>query len=384
MGMMGLGRLLALAALLGGLGGCRGQATPPPLQLGHVATLSGPGKAAGEQAMLGIRLAVAEHNQDLDQGIGCPLEVRHTDAHGKLEAFEAEAVRLVSVSKVTALLGGSTVAEAARLERARAPLLTPLGLRSRGFSEQVFCTGLPPSFVGKILARYALQERQQTQATLLVDEQGEECAAAAAAFAKEFAALVNDQAQKNALPFLTTVPLAKEVNWKELAQNLAKGPGGCVLVAAPASALPELLRAWPGPLPLLLWAGPDGALSAAALGQVKGKITFATAFVADAEVPRAREFVKHFRAAFSQEPDVHAALAYDGLRLLIAGLRRLQQPFPPEKLPDELAKVVDFAGLTGTVSFGHDRRLRRPAFVAQLADGRVRALKRYDAEQEEK
>ncbi len=374
--MVRWGRLLVLLVVAGGLVGCRGRVAPPPLQLGHVANLSGPDRIAGEQATLGIRLAVAEHNQDIEQGIGCPLLVRHTDAHGQVEAFEAEAVRLAAVNKVAALLGGHTDGEVARLERARLPLLTPLGQRGSAVGEQVFATGLSPVFVGQVLARFAVGERRATQATLWVAEQDDYYAQAAAAFAKEFSAQVSEQ-QKNSRPVLTTVILAKETKWKELVQNQARDKGGCVLLAAPAKVLAELAQS--GQMPaLLMWAGPDGGWAGTGLGRPQGAILFATAF--DEQAPRSQEFFKQFRAAFKQDPDVHAALAYDNMRLLIAGLRQLKPPFPPDKLVEELAKVKDFAGLAGSMSFGPDRRLRRPAFVAQMAEGRVQVLKRYDPE----
>src|SRR5205823_130248 len=100
-------RLLLLFAV--SIAGCGGSATPEPIYIGHVANLSGPQHQAGDQAALGMRLALRD--KDAGQIDGRPLVVRHTDTRGQLEAYEAQAVRLVAISKVAALYGGTSPAE---------------------------------------------------------------------------------------------------------------------------------------------------------------------------------------------------------------------------------------------------------------------------------
>src|SRR5262245_46448662 len=152
------------AAVLVGCGlamlnaGCGGDSAPAPAYLGHVATLSGPDKAAGARAMRGIRLAVQEQNARAKAQNQRPLIVRHTDTQGKLEAFEGEAVRLATINKVVTLFGGTTPDEVTRMDRARVPILTPLGQRTPGMSDLVFCVGLSPVYQGKVLARFIAEK----------------------------------------------------------------------------------------------------------------------------------------------------------------------------------------------------------------------------------
>src|SRR5215207_6017624 len=127
------GRTLIVLAGLLGAAGCHSSSEPTPVFLGHVATLSGADRS-GERTAQGIRLAAQELNEG---GLGAaldgrPLHVRHTDARGQVDAFEAEAVRLATVNRVAGLIGGTSAEEVARLDRSYVPVLTLLGYRPDG------------------------------------------------------------------------------------------------------------------------------------------------------------------------------------------------------------------------------------------------------------
>src|SRR6266446_1665418 len=137
------------------LAGCGGSSSPEPIYIGHVATLSGPQRRGGEQAALGMRLALLDKTSA--QVDGRPLAVRHTDTRGQIEAYEAQAVRLVAISKAVAIYGGASPAEVTRLDRGQVTVLTPLGYRPAGASDQVFCVGLSPRVQGEKLAQFAVK-----------------------------------------------------------------------------------------------------------------------------------------------------------------------------------------------------------------------------------
>src|SRR5689334_11742748 len=106
-------RFVMLVALL--MLGCGRSSTPTPIVVGHVADLSGPGRKAGEQASRGIRLALEDINKDATLR---PIVVRHVDTQGKIEAFESQSVRLATMNRIAALLGGTTAEEVVRMDRA--------------------------------------------------------------------------------------------------------------------------------------------------------------------------------------------------------------------------------------------------------------------------
>ena len=107
----------------------------------------------------------------------------------------------------------------------------------------------------------------------------------------------------------------------------------------------------------------------------------ATAFVSDSDLPRAKEFVANYRQAFSEDPDIHAALAYDGARLLFEAIAQCPAGLSMEGISKETAKQLmklkDFAGLTGPLSFDSEHQLLRPAFVVQVEKNGLKNIRRF-------
>src|SRR5262249_35115051 len=99
--------LLLLAALLAG---CSGRSPEETVWVGHLAPLSGSPRDRGEQAVQAIELALEQAKEDGVTAGGRPLGVRHVDAAGG-EA-RAEAVRLLTVNRVAALIVGPGVSGA--------------------------------------------------------------------------------------------------------------------------------------------------------------------------------------------------------------------------------------------------------------------------------
>src|SRR5439155_25720668 len=134
-----------------GAAGCFTGSTPPPIEIGHVSD-----KTRGDQAELGLRLALSELSKDdsLPQAFGGrKIQIRHTDTQGKLDAFESQAVRLETVSRCTALFGGLSTAETAALANAKIPLLTFHGQPAASPRNHVFHFGMSPGRQRAVFAK---------------------------------------------------------------------------------------------------------------------------------------------------------------------------------------------------------------------------------------
>lgn len=360
------------------LGGCSGGGELPPAFVGHVAPRSGPDRRAGEAAERGIRLAVQEANQDVEKGAGRQVKVIHADTLSNPKALEAEGVRLVSVNRVVGLIGGTNLDEAEQLERARVPVVTASGQRTRTQSEAIFYTGLAPEFAGKVLARFAADDLKATQVAVLTDESRDDALALADAFVRELAAKQKKEKTERVLP----IRFGKSLTVEAAADSLESSPPALLLFAGKADDLRTLRKRLGKKVPTVLFGGPDG--SAADLLPLRGAssgVYLVTAFHPDADPPRVKEFVEKYAKTFGEAPDVHAALAYDNARLVFEGMRQAKEQLSPLKLREKLAAVKEFPGLTGPLTFGDDRQARRPAFVVQLDDGQAKLIKKSPADE---
>lgn len=354
--------------LLVGMAGCSRSGSQVPINIGHVGTQSGPERRGDEQAARGLRLALTD--PALGKVEDRPLQVRHTDTRDQLDAYEAQAVRLVSVSKAAALYGGHTADQVRRLDKARVPLLSPSGHKPSGVSDLAFFLGLSPAFEGQCLAAFAAERlgKEKATAILLRDERLESADLLVQSFVKTWDdAWANNAALKTPSP--TILSYGKDAKWTELAEKIPGKGATCVLFVGGPEDFRALLTHAPTNISLLLYGGSDGSLADAPPSRVVYRVT---AFTSDASLDGAQDFIKKFTEAHKSAPDVHSALGYEAMTLLQPALKKAAAS--GNSLSAELRGTKDFVGLTGTYSFT-DQVLRRPAFLVRQ-EGRGEKLER--------
>lgn len=360
-------------ALASGLG-CTGNQGQTQITLGHVANFSGPIRSDADHAAQGIRLAIEELGTDPLPGLGKrPLVVRHADARGLIEAYESQAVRLATVNRAVALLGGTTEAEVQKMEQARVPLITWTANAYPGMSDYVFRGGIPAEQRGAALAQYLLEEKKVATVTALADRNQADFQEFWEAFQKEW----TDSAKR--LNVKAPDP-GKPIYFEKMPtpETIQKLPTEAVVFLGGPEAFTALAEGLPQGKGLLVHGGEDASLG----GRISAKrpVIVATPFVVDPTLPETERFAKHYREQFRSEPTARAALAYDNLRLVVAALQKTQ-PINPDRLRDELFRFKDFTGLTGPIVITPDRRLLRPIFVGVKIDDRWENVRRHQPPQ---
>jgi branched-chain amino acid transport system substrate-binding protein len=366
-------RITFYLAILFFLTGCFGKAEPPPIVIGHVSTLSGPGSAAGEHAVRGIGLALEELQRDPPGGAGRPIVVRHTDAHGELEAFASEAVRLVAINRVVALLGGYSPAEVERLEKGEVPILAPTGLRTRAMGSLVFLSGLSPLFQGQALARFAVQDLTAATASVIADERRADASAVADAFIDAFASAGTRAASQPAAARPTLWRFGKSSRLDDVAARVRDSKPALLLFAGDAPDLRAFLARLNLPGLAVLWAGND-----VLAGEINQPLYRITAFASEVDTPQTKAFIDQYRKKFREDPDSYAALAYEDVRLLVEVLRQADDNWRPDHLKAKLVALEGVPGLIGPLSMSANQQVRRPALVVRLVNGRWLPMKREE------
>src|SRR5262245_41141139 len=208
--------LLSFTALLAG---CNTGATPPAIVVGHIAD-NKRADQAGEHQEFGIRLALYDATKDgaqADTFGGKKIQVNHTKTDGEIDAFESQAVRLFTVNKAVALLGGNSPKEVLGLDHVKAPILTCLGQPVVGASNQVFYLGISASQQGDVLGKVLADKEKTRQVVFVQDERRADGAAFVDAFQKAMGNARKDA--KGPAPIFMTVRYSKDPAWKELLER---------------------------------------------------------------------------------------------------------------------------------------------------------------------
>jgi branched-chain amino acid transport system substrate-binding protein len=356
---------VALAALAAGCGG----KAPEPIRIGHLAPLSGPERAAGEHARQGVQLAVEEWDRDDANGPGRKVAVLHVDAHGGAAA-QAEAVRLLSVNRVAALIAGPDAALAESAARAagryEAAVVAPGELAAPPAG--VFAVGASPTRRGAALAHFAAGGLKAQRAAVLTDGRDPVATALAAAFLKAWPHAGPPGAREWA--YGQGAELAAQV------KEVAATKPGVVLVAGPVRDVRQVgaaLQAAGLRVPLLYGGADVGPAVLEGGPPAAPDVYLATAYAPEGLTPAGKDFARRYAERFRAAPDLHAALAYDGMRLLLAALRQLPD-VTPAQLRARLAQREPFESVTGPLTW-KDGQPRRPLFLFRLENNRPKLVK---------
>jgi branched-chain amino acid transport system substrate-binding protein len=320
-----------------------------------------------------VDLAVAECDKAGGLAGLRPIIVLHVDVREGQDP-EPPAVRLITVNKVVGLLADLNVAQTDKVAAVAGsygvPLVTPVGSPGRALGNCVFHTGLAPQAAGRALARFAATDLKARRTAVFVDGNDPKdpdaglWAAGASAFTREFLkrggaiAAERSYRTKDELGQLMAAvpPPPPSAN---LLAGLAADVGGLEAARSP-----------------ILFAGDEGAVHELASASPPAVVYLATAFAEDDPAPRAREFVARYRQRFGESPDVHAALAYEGTRLMIEAVRQCQS-VEAGKVCEALAKIKDFQSLAGPFRWGEDLWAVRTAIILEIDKGRVKEVRRF-------
>lgn len=345
--------------------GCARKSGPEPVWIGHAVPLSGKDKAAGELALLGVRLAVDEYNAEM--GEGRRVAVDHADTCSDSDTARAVVRRLLTVNKVSAILGGEEIAQLANLasfsQSSAVPFVLAGGPPQSSVNEFIYYTGLGAAEQGRALARFCLEQFKGKKAAVLTDGTRD---AVVDAFTR-------------ALP-----PTSHMGTWRNEAAGKLRGAANALLAQKPGVILfvgqerefVELVGfEWTSTTPVL-FAGAEGGLAALQNYTIVPEVFLVTTFVATEDSVRIREFGQLFRKKFEKAPDVFAALAYDNARILFHAMREAKS-WESARWREAL-NTAKIEGLTGPLQFDSRHIAARSLSIVKIQGGRSSVVQRFD------
>lgn len=352
---------LALAVAGCGGGSSAGGDGEEDFVLGYTATLTGEFASYGLQMRQGVDLAVEEINAAGGIG-GSMIKIESVDDVGKPANGPVVAQKFCDNSSVKAVLGYSfsSVALAAIpvIEQCHIPVVASavtspqLSGASDYFFRDVVTDAVQGANVGKYVATTA--GKQRVAVLHQQDDYGNGLAEAFTEAAKANGATVtSDQAyQLGTKDFQTQLDkLSKE------------SPDAIFIAGFYPEAVKIAQQASSAGIDLPLY-GSDGLLSPDLIklgGDAVEGVTLQGAFTPTLQTPEVQDFVKRFKAKFSEEPSSWAALAYDAVQAVKAAT---DKGTTREQIKDGLASLQGLKGITGDITFDDKGdRIASPVFL---------------------
>ncbi|HMC22829.1 MAG TPA: ABC transporter substrate-binding protein, partial [Thermoanaerobaculia bacterium] len=340
---------------------------------GEYSSLTGPEATFGQSTHDGVTLAFDEINAA--GGIqGRKVRLVTEDDQSKAEEAASAVTKLISSNAVAAVIGevasSNSLAAAPICESAKVPMITPSStnpdVTRKG--SYIFRMCFLDSYQGPVLARYVANDLHLKRAGLLTDVRSDYSRGLGEEFERVFTAqggqiVVRQSYSKGDSDFkpqLTTIAA--------VSPQIIFVPGYYNDVAPIVVQGRDLGIRVP-------FIGGDGWESPK-LMEIGGKALegcmYSNHYHSDDPAPLIHDFVQKYKQRFGAKPDSIAALAYDSARVLADAMRRAGPNFDSKSLRDALAATSNFAGVTGTITFGPDRNpIGKKVVIEEIKNGQL-------------
>jgi branched-chain amino acid transport system substrate-binding protein len=303
---------------------------------------------------------------------GRKLDVVIEDDQGSPERAATLASKLINQDKVVAVIGGgasgSSLAAAPRAQALKIPLISPSSTdpavtRTGDF---VFRVCFIDAFQGEVMARFAANALKAKKTAIMVDFNNPYSRGLSDFFETSFAKLGGQIVSKQSYA-------QGDPDFKGQLSTIRSTDPDVIYVPgyyADAAIIAKQARQLGLNQPLLGGDGWDAPELWSLGGDALNGCYITSHYSADDPSPSIQKFVHEYKQLYGNlEPDAHAALAYDAMRVLADAVQRAGST-DSAKLRDSLAQTKSFAGVTGVISINADRNAVKPAVVLKLEDGR--------------
>jgi branched-chain amino acid transport system substrate-binding protein len=354
--------LLILAVLP--VAGCSNKGEEEPLYLGHVAPFSKADRIVGEHTRRGMRLAIEKANEEDNRIVGRRVAVVHADSRGETNLARGEAIRLVTVNRVLAILGGEPAGAdelAAALQLYSVPYVTPSPLLNPAPRDGILSLDVDPAFRGEVLARFADKVLEADKVVVLVDERPL-CAAVATAFARKWRATGNNKQ-------VQTFNYDADEDADKLVRRVREAKATVLVFAGTAREFAQARAALDNAMLklTLVFAGTSDEWARLLADADAGHDVYgATPYSLPHLSEGGKKFLKGYRARNHEDPDYFACAGYEIVSVVVQGLRDTRG-VSGTRLREELSQEREFEGLTGKLTFEKGRALR-PLYVFRRGD----------------
>lgn len=339
-----------------------------PIVVGYYGDLSGRTSNFGQSTKEGVLMAADEINKA--GGInGRQIQILSEDDEGRPEKAATVVTKLIDQDKVVALLGevasGNTLAAAPKAQSSKIPMISPSSTNPAvtQVGDYIFRVCFIDPFQGEVMAKFAANTLKAKKAAIMIDFNSPYSRGLTeffeASFKKLGGEIVNRQSytqgDRDYKGQLTAIRSANP--------DVIYVPGYYGEVGVIAKQAQQLgIKA-----PMLGGDGWDATQLWELGGDALNGYFISNHYSIDDPAPAIQKFVTDYQGRYSKKPDALAALGYDAMKVLEAGIKAAGTTDGP-KLRDAIAKTQSFPGVTGAITLDAQRNAVKPAVVLKLQD----------------
>jgi len=354
---------LALAFVTALFAACKPAAPPVPyggvIKIGHIAPLTGDIPKVGEDGKNGVEMALDEIGWELKVGPHTyKIEVLLEDNESKAESAVAAGTKLIKEDKVLAIIGCYASKQSIPLgevaDRYKCPDISPWSTNPRTTKDRpyVFRACFIDPFQGKVGAKYVKDYYGVKKVAVLYD--------VASDYPKGLAEFFKKSCEELGLEVVAFETFTTKD--RDFSAQLTKIiESGAELLYTPQyyDEVPLIVRqakelGWDKPIfGSDSWAGGD---LASLCGDDCVGYRFTTHYAMVGAKGRTKEFIDKFQEKYGYVPSDVGALAYDAAQILLKAIENTggltgDLEKDREAIKDQLAKIEEWEGTTGKMSF---------------------------------
>ncbi|MCC6866331.1 MAG: ABC transporter substrate-binding protein [Ignavibacteria bacterium] len=365
--------LIALTAIsLFSITGCN-KNNGNEILIGEYSSLTGPNATFGISSNNGLKLAVEELNNSGGL-LGKKVKLITYDDQGKPSEAQTVVQRLIKNDNVVAVIGevasSNSKAGAPICQQNKIPMITPASTNPEvtAIGDYIFRVCFIDPFQATVVSKFILNTLKLKRVALLKDVKNAYSTGLADFFEKEFKDMGGEIVEVQSFS-------AGDKDFKaQLTSIKAQNPEAIFIPAyyTDVNLISIQAREIGLTCPLI---GSDGWESEKLTeGKAKDALEgcyFSTHVSTENPDPKIQEFIAKYKAKYNSMPDAMSFLAYDAGLILFEAIRKAGTT-NPEKVKDELAKIKDFAGVTGKITINAQRNAVKPAVILEIKDGKFK------------
>lgn len=340
------------------------------LKIGVNLELTGSVAAYGNAEKNGINLAVEQINKA--GGVdGKKIEVITKDNKSENAEASTAATNLAVQSQVNAMIGpatsGAVAAASLNAQKTGVPLLTPSGTQDDltidkdGVKKYIFRTTFQDSFQGQVLAQYAYQNLNAKKVVLYYDNSSDYAKGIAEEFQRVYPGEIVTVATfaSGDKDFQSALTKFKDLDYDAIVMPGYYTETGIITKQARDMGIE---------VPIL---GPDG-FNDDSFGDLAGvanthDVYYVSGYSTKTALSdKATQFIEAYKKKYGCEPNMFAALAYDSVYMIAEAAKGAKTSID---IADNLAKLSQFDGVTGTMTIDKDHNPIKTALMVKMENG---------------